>query len=146
MDFLEFDEDISEISVESETTEDIPVITENKLTLKQQLTPFEKDEDPDKDTYDFLELENKKSKSVNISGSDRKLCPTCGAINTISNDYCFQCQQEMITFRKVELDRQPVKVVLKFPDTSDYIFCPVCGGSNKKESPYCKDCTSLLDG
>lgn len=150
MDFIEFDEPAEKPAPKSEKgiTFEIPgIFARPKLKTKQKeepYTPFDRVDDRDsKSIFEFLELDTTVRKLP--SKKDWVTCTFCGAINPRRNNFCFQCQEELITFRQVELDARPQKVVLTFKQQKKYIFCPTCGGANEPDSKYCKDCMASLE-
>jgi hypothetical protein len=93
-------------------------------------------------SFEYVELEE--GRKIPQARDDCVTCPSCGAINPKRIDFCIQCQGEIVSFRPMELDKGPVKVLLKFSSKEDYRICPHCGAYNVKEDDFCKDCMSCL--
>jgi len=152
MDFLEFEEsDIikkeekqaQEYEVNSRETKTTTVSQVKSTPEPDYSTPFDRDEETGDSVFGFLELDKKGKKKT--KKEKLVICPQCGAANSPENDFCYDCQAELVKFRQVELDAKPVKVVLKFPKNKRFKFCSLCGAANEISAKYCKDCCSSLE-
>ncbi|MCE1247870.1 MAG: zinc ribbon domain-containing protein [Firmicutes bacterium] len=149
MDFIEFDDPVA-LPQEKEIQEKVEIpekeVNINPAEAQNSLTPFERvDEAEGKSSFDFLELDKSIQRKASLpESSGILLCPNCGASNPSGADFCYDCQGELVTFRQVEIDTKPVKVVLKFGNTKKYKICDVCGAHNEADSDFCRDCASIL--
>jgi ribosomal protein L40E len=148
MDFIEFDE--PEFSEAGNLQENYQAKQKENYRKPDEEadarvpTPFDRDGDPDEKTsFDFIELDQTSRARVKPR-SEIIICPSCGASNPANSDFCYDCQGELVTFRQVELDVKPVKVVLKFSKTRNYKICDICGAHNEAGSNFCRDCASTL--
>lgn len=157
MDFLEFEKTDSLKKEEKENGQSTPdfeispsgtqstAVSTAKTTPATDIkTPFDRDDDSEgKSVFGFLELEKKEKKKM--KKQKLVICPNCGAANSQKNDFCYDCQEELVKFRQVEFDTKPIKVVLKFPKNVRFKFCSLCGAANEISANYCKDCCSTLE-
>ncbi|MCD4783320.1 MAG: zinc ribbon domain-containing protein [Candidatus Eremiobacteraeota bacterium] len=157
MDFLEFEETDSLkkeekedgqstpiFNISSQETQSTAVSTAIPTSTVDAKNPFDRDDDSEgKSVFGFLELDKKEKKK--IKKEKLVVCPNCGAANSHNNDFCYDCQGELVKFRQVEFDTKPIKVVLKFPKNIRFKFCGLCGASNEISAVYCKDCCSAFE-